>query len=403
MIAKLRTIRFTPYLVWLSLLALGIIVGLSAGVIVLIKGLGVTNLSDTIPWGLWITIDLSSIALAAGAFSFCAAVYLLKLEDLEPMAKTAAWIGIIGYTMAMMCLFLDIGRPDRFYHGFIFWNTHSVLWEVTMCVGLYFSVLLMENIPTIAELDWLKNRYPELSKKMASLHRFAPYLAIAGLLLSMLHQSSLGATYGVVIAKPIWFRPGLAFLFFLSAVAGGISMTTAATIIVGYLKPEVRVKEELIQKVTRFLGWMLVAYLYMRFWDMFAMTYTPQPGRLEGLSLLTAGPLSFNLWFGEILVGALVPIILLLNGKLSKHKALRLLALLLVVGGVEAYRWDTNMVGKMIVQRPFESAPMYAQYFPSMIEFAAGAGIIAFGLLLFTLGVQYLRVVDHRPQLEHIH
>jgi molybdopterin-containing oxidoreductase family membrane subunit len=238
---------------------------------------------------------------------------------------------------------------------------------------------------------------------MAGLHRFAPYLAIAGLLLSMLHQSSLGATYGVVIAKPIWFRPGLAFLFFLSAIAGGISLTTAATIIVGYLKPGVQVKEELIQKVTRFLGWMLVAYLYMRFWDLFAMTYTPQPGRIEGLHLLTSGPLSFNLWFGELLVGALVPIILLLNSKLNKFKALRLLALLLVVGGVVAYRWDTNMVGQMIVQRPFESAPMYAQYFPSTIEIVAGGGIVAFGLLLFTLGVQYLRVVDHRPKLEHSH
>ena len=72
------------------------------------------------------------------------------------MARTAEFIGLIGYTMAMMCLLMDIGRPDRFWHGFVFWNPHSVLWEVTMCVGLYFTVLFFENLPNFARLSWLK-------------------------------------------------------------------------------------------------------------------------------------------------------------------------------------------------------------------------------------------------------
>lgn len=231
MIARQKFNGIDSFKIWIGLLAVLVGLGLVAGITVLIKGLGVTNLSDLIPWGLWITIDLSSIALAAGAFSFCAAVYLLKIKELEPMAKTATFIGLIGYSMAMMCLLLDIGRPDRFWHGFVFWNTHSVLWEVTMCVGLYFSVLLLENMPTLAKISWLQKKWPKLTKKMKSVHHFAPYLAIAGLGLSMLHQSSLGATYGVLASRPIWYRPGLAVLFFISAVAGGLSLTVLATII----------------------------------------------------------------------------------------------------------------------------------------------------------------------------
>ncbi|MBT5337260.1 MAG: hypothetical protein HOL47_11595 [Chloroflexi bacterium] len=132
------------------------------------------------------------------------------------------------------------------------------------------------------------------------------------------------------------------------------------------------------------------------------MTYTYQPGKAEGLKILTSGPLSFNLWFGELLLGTLVPILLLFNSKTRKNEFFQILAVLLVVGGVIAYRWDTNMVGQLIVQKPIlnEFAPLYAQYSPSLIEIGVGAGIIAFGLMAFTIGVKYLKVVDHNEGTE---
>ena len=145
---------------WFLGLPLIILAGLVAGWMVLTQGLGITNLTDLVPWGLWITIDLSAIALSAGAFSLCAVVYLLGLKQYEPVARTATFIGIIGYSMAMMCLSMDIGRPDRFWHGFVFWNTHSVLWEVTMCVGLYFSVLALETLPIIGKRAGCRNLFP---------------------------------------------------------------------------------------------------------------------------------------------------------------------------------------------------------------------------------------------------
>jgi Ni/Fe-hydrogenase subunit HybB-like protein len=403
MLTRLKAVQFTRFNIWVLVLGLLIAIGAVAGVMVFIEGLGLTNLSDLVPWGLWITIDLSSIALSAGAFLFCAAVYLVGLEEYRPLAKTAAYIGIIGYSMAMMCLLVDIGRPDRFWHGFVFWNTHSVLWEVTMCIGLYFIVLAFENMPTFAQLPWLRERFPKIASKMESVHQYAPYLAVAGLILSMLHQSSLGATYGVLIARPIWYRPGLAALFIISAGAGGIALTTLATWVSGRLNSKIIVREDLLDKASRFLGWWLVGYLYLRFWDAFSMTYTFQPGRVEGLNLLTQGPLSFNFWFGEILLGAVVPMIILLSSRLRNNRLLRALALILVVGGVVAYRWDTTLVGQLIVQTPMslDTAPLFTTYFPSLIEYAVGLGIIAFGFLAFSLGVKYLEVIKHEKEMAH--
>jgi Ni/Fe-hydrogenase subunit HybB-like protein len=395
--------RPTTFQAWLAALSILVGIGVAGMIFVLINGLSTTNLTDLVPWGIWITIDLSSIALSAGAFLFCAAVYLIGIKELQPLARTAVYIGLIGYGMAMMCLLMDIGRPDRFWHGFVFWNVHSVLWEVTMCVGLYFTVLVLENMPNLARWEWLQKKLPKVANKLDKMHNIAPYLAVAGLVLSMLHQSSLGATYGVLIARPIWYRPGLAALFIISAGAGGMALTMLATWIVGKLQPESNVREDLLEKVSRFLGWWLVGYLYLRFWDVFAMTYTHQPGREEGLSILTSGPLAINFWFGEILLGIIVPLVILLNNRLRKNPASRTLAFILIIGGVIAYRWDINLVGQLIVQTPIplENSLLFTNYTPAPIEIIVSVGIIAIGLMLFTLGAKYLKIVDHNPSHSH--
>jgi Ni/Fe-hydrogenase subunit HybB-like protein len=371
--------------------------GVAGGLIVFTKGLVVTNLTDFIIWGLWISIDLSAIGLSAGAFALCAAVYLIGLKEYQPVARTATYIGIIGYTMAMLCVLVDIGRPDRFWHGFVFWNVHSVMWEVTMCIGLYFTVLILETLPIIADLSWLKQRWPVISEKMENLHHFAPYLAIAGLFLSMLHQSSLGAVYGVLKSRPLWYSPSLSVLFMYSAIIGGISLTIFVSMLSARLSKKANVNDILLQKLTHFVGWALVGYLYFRFWYTFSMTYTYEPGRTEGLALLTNGPLAINFWVGEIILGIAVPMVILLREKWRLNPVLRMIALGLVVGGLIAFRWDVNLSGQLIVMPYISGAPttLYASYVPSFIEIMVGAGVIAFGMMAITLGVKYLRVVDH--------
>lgn len=397
--------KLTLFHLWLFVLASVMVAGVVAAGIVFTQGLIVTNLTDLVPWGLWITIDLSSIALSAGAFTLCAAVYLLNLKGFQPVARTATFIGLIGYSMAVMTLLLDIGRPDRFWHALVYWNPHSVLWEVTMCVCLYLAVLALETAPILGQADWFKSRLPGLARRLKSIHRFAPYLAVAGLLLSMLHQSSLGATYGVLKARPIWYRPGLSVLFIISAVAGGISLTTLVSMLSARLSSRAKVDDHLLERLAYVVGWVLLGYLYFRFWDAFSMTYTYQPGRTEGLDLLTRGPLAVNFWFGEILVGGIIPAILLLNTRTRSNAFARMLALAMVVGGVIAYRWDTNLAGQVIVLTylPHGITAKYTQYIPSLIEILAGAGVVAYGILAFTLGVRHFKIVDHdEPRYEPV-
>ena len=396
MLRNLLSKLLTPWTLWLGFLGIFLLGGLYAGILVFWKGLSITNLTDLVPWGLWITIDLSSIALGAGAFSLCAGVYLFGLKRYQPIARTATFVGLIGYTMATLSLILDIGKPERFWHSMVYWNTHSLLWEVTMCVILYLTVLIFETMPILGNLEWLRKRLPKIASLMERVHHYAPFLAILGLGLSSLHQSSLGATYGVIKARPFWFKPEMSVLFMLSAIVGGISLTLFASMLANRLTNKAKINDALIERVAQFVGYLLIGYLYFRAWDALSTTYTYDPGRSEGLHFLTKGPFAFNFWIVEMLLGMIVPMILLLYKPTRMNRFWRMVALFLVAVGVVAFRWDTNIAGQLVLM-PYIAgqAIAYTSYKPSWIEILTGAAIIAYGLAAFSLGVRHLRIVDH--------
>ncbi len=394
----------TPWTLWVGLLGIILAAAAVGGILVFWHGLSITNLTDLVPWGLWITIDLSAIAIAGGAFALCVGVYLVGLKEYMPVARTAIWIGLLGYTTALLALILDIGRPDRFWHALVYWNSHSLLWEVTMCITLYLSVLMLEILPILATWEWLRKKFPFIVPLAANIHKLAPVLAVVGLCLSMLHQSSLGAVYGVLKARPVWYRPGVAVHFIVSAVIAGMAMTVFASMLSARLTKRAIIRDELLEKVSKFIGWALGLYLYMRFWDVLAMTYTYEPGRSEGLSLLTTGPLSFNFWIVEILFGAVLPLIILLNPATRRLPVWRMLATGMVVAGVIAYRWDVTMVGQLVTVSylPGQAGlAQYTSYFPSLVEIITGAGLIAYWLMGLSVGIRYFHVVDHEYSDHH--
>ncbi len=298
----------TPYRAWMVLLGVLMAAGAVAGLIVFSRGLVVTNLNDIVPWGLWITIDLSAIAMSAGAFLLCAAVYLLGLRQFQPLARTATYLGLIGYSMAVLTPAARhrpagslLACPGVLEPALGAVGSHDV------CDALLQRAAAGGGADLRAHALGCSGAGRESPSRSESLHKLAPYLAVVGLGLSLLHQSSLGATYGVLKARPIWYRPDLSVLFIVSAMAAGPALTVLASMLAARLRKGVRVDDHLLERMAGFIGWVLVGYLYFRFWDAFAMTYTYEPGRTEGLRFLTGGPLSFNFWVLEVLLGAMVP------------------------------------------------------------------------------------------------
>ncbi len=388
--------RERTWRLWIATLVVMVLVGLTGMAQVLLKGLQVTGLSDRVPWGLWITQDLSSIAMGAGAFTLSAIVYLFRLEHYKPIARAAVFVGFLGYTSAMLALAMDIGRPDRFWHPLVYWNVHSVLWEITWCVVLYSTVLTLEFLPVLLASRYC-GRHSWMCKVGGALHKSSPVFAVIGLGLSLLHQSSLGATYGVLSGRAIWFKPSLPVMFILSAVAGGISMTLLLSIIVGKLRNRRVISRQLQFDVSRLAGYTLLAYLYLKLWDWAATSYySHAPGTANALlRLQTTTPYTQTFWWLEVILGGILPAVVLLYRPLRHNDRYVMIALALVVMGVTVNRWNTTLSG--LVAPPQWSPGVLgnlvaASYMPTWTEIAVSTGIIGYALLAFSLGVRYLPI-----------
>ncbi len=185
-------------------------------------GLGtVTNLDHSNPWGIWIGFDLlTGVALAAGGYVTAAAVELFGLKKFHAAVRPAILTGFLGYSLVVFALLFDVGRPWRLpYPFFVSQGVTSVMFEVGACVALYLTVLFLEFSPAAAE--WLG-----LKKARRLLISLTIFLTILGVMLSTLHQSSLGAMFLIAPSKlhPLWYSPYLPVFFFVSSIAAGLSM-----------------------------------------------------------------------------------------------------------------------------------------------------------------------------------
>jgi menaquinone reductase, integral membrane subunit len=381
-------------LAWFGFLGLCIIIGIVSAVEVFWKGLYITNMTDSVPWGLWITIDLSSIALGAGAFTLSAVVYIFGLKRFQSIIRLAVFVGFIGYSSALLTLIMDIGRPDRFWHPWVFWNIHSVLWEITWCITIYLTIMLVEFAPVIAE-SRLFSRYTWIGKVAKVLHRLAPLLAVLGLGISLLHQSSLGATYGIVKSRPIWFKPSMPIMFILSAVAVGPSLTMAIAYVIEWITGKKNVPNEVLRSIARFSGFAILVYGYIRFWDLAAVTYYGRtPSVSEAFSLLSQQtPYNFSFWIFEIIFGVIVPAILFLTPRFNRNPGYLVIGAFMAVFGVIVNRWNVT-VGGLFVPLNYSPGTLYqlepGKYFPALPEWGIAIGIIGYALLMLTLGVRFL-------------
>jgi molybdopterin-containing oxidoreductase family membrane subunit len=384
----------------MALIGVLITIGLISAVLVFVNGLEITNMYDSVPWGLWITIDLSAIALGAGAFTLSAIVYIFGLKKFQPIVRLAVYVGFIGYTAALLTLVMDIGRPDRFWHPWVYWNVHSVLWEITWCITIYLTIMAMEFLPVITENKFF-DRIPWTREVARVLHKAAPVLAILGLGISLLHQSSLGAAYGIVKSRPIWFKPSMPIMFILSAVAVGPALTMTVALVVEWVTGKRYISHDILRTIARFSGIALLIYGYIKFWDLAAITYYGRvPTVNEALHTLNMQtPYNFAFWVGEILLGILIPAILFLTPRFNRNPALLALGGFSAMLGIIINRWNVTVSG-LFVPLAYSPGTQYVlpsgDYFPNLIEIGIAVGIIGYALAMLTLGVKYLPLFSQK-------
>lgn len=391
--------RFLLWLVpWAALLALG----LYAVYLCFAVGLNQTNMDNRFAFGLWIYLDLTVIALGAGAFFTGFLLYILKKKELKAVINSAVVIGFICYSGAVGILMVDVGQPLRAW--FTFWhpNVHSMLAEVTFCLTLYLSVLAIEYAPLVLKNRRLKE-VPGLLVLEHQLHKVMVVFAGIGTLLSFFHQGSLGGLYGVLRGNPFAFRehigiwPTTFFLFILSAAAVGPSFILLTTWLVGTVSRKRLVSPEVFQTLAKISGWLLLVYVVLKGIDSLVWINSTSPKTGVQVSSFYAHP-PFGTWvlFAEVVLLGLVPAVLLLSRRVRARTGLLVLAATMACAGVVLNRYVMTIQTLALPSLPFDS---FLSYSPSWQETAAFLAVLGYGVLLYSISFRWLNLFPEEREL----
>lgn len=347
-----------------------------------------TNLTHDNPWGLWIGFDvMTGVALAAGGFVTTSAVYLFGMKEYQPITRPAVLTGFIGYFLVVLGLLVDLGRPWRLPYPFIVQSgPTSALFEVSLCVALYLTTLFVETTP--AAFEWLGwKRWRKV------VHGMTLALTIFGLILSTLHQSTLGALYLVTPTKlhPLWYTPYIPVQFFVSAVAAGIAMVTVeGAISHRAFHGQVELSQEKFDKLTLGLAkaatMVLTVYLGTR---ILALALEDE------WHLLGTG---WGAWFLVENVGFVVlPAALFLVAYREKRPGLARIAAAITVVGIVLNRLNVS-----VVAFNWQLAPE-RRYVPHWMEIWVTVSLITLGVVMFRWIAQRMPILHEHPDYRGSH
>ena len=378
---------FTPFNVVAGVIVL---LGLYVTVMRFTGGLGaVTNLSDNNPWGIWIGFDLlCGVALAAGGYTCSAACYIFGMKRYHSAVRPAILTAFLGYALVVLALHYDVGRPWRLpYPIFVQQGTTSLLFEVGLCVFLYLTVLFIEYTP--AALEWLG-----FKKIRNVVVKLTMVLTIFGVVLSTLHQSSLGALYLIAPSKlhPLWYSAYLPLFFFISSMFSGLSMV----IFEGTLshnafhhKMDATHLDEAPQVILGFAkaaALIMTGYLSLK---LYGLTMD------NNWSYLGTG---WGAWFLFELFGFVaLPCLLYTIGVREKNLPLIRWAAGLTVFGIVLNRFNVSLVA-------FNwQLPSADRYFPSFSEIVISLFVVTIGVLVFRFIVSRQPIFYEHPDYKDAH
>lgn len=335
-----------------------------------------TNMSDAQPWGIWVGLaTLCGVALSAGGFAIAAVVHLLGLERYRPVARVAVLVAFLGYLSVCVGYLWELGLPWRAWHPAIYWNFHSVLFDVFMCIMCYTTVLALEFAPIVLE------RF-NLQKPLKWIRGLLVPLVIGGVILSTLHQSSLGSLYLIMPEKlhPFWYSPLLPVFFFISAIAVGLAMTIfESSMSSKYFGRQLELP--ILQELGRLMFVVLSVFAILRFEDLL------HRGMLK--ALLRLGYEMYFFWL-EVSLSLIFPLVLLARKRVRQTAGGLYLASVLVVLGFITNRLNVSITG-------LESAAGM-HYVPRWTEIAVTGAIMAAGFALFGIAAKYLPIFPAEPE-----
>jgi tetrathionate reductase subunit C len=348
-------------------------------------GQQVWGTSNTVPWGQLITLDFFFVGLSAGAIVVSALCYVLRREEYKPIGRIAVLMGFLIFAGAMVCVIVDLGRPEKFWRLFAwgFLNNPTSMFTIN-------SIWYTGYLVLMAVYLWLA-----LENKT----RWAMIIGTIDVLWALAVHSFTGAIVGIISTREILTSPIKPFEFITAAVTSGTSLLMIVVYFTfKYAKRPL--DNKIILSLGKILSFVIIVLFVMIFFDKLTHIYFPAR---QGVLFLFTGPYWPLFWIFQIGMGIVAPLLILFNPKTNKNIKWVLIAAASVVIGVLGERAAIVIPGTAQVQELFPGEIQgqwgAAGIFPiTLWESLLTIGIVAFVAFLLVVALKYLDILPKAPE-----
>jgi dimethyl sulfoxide reductase membrane subunit len=374
-------------LAWYSALVVGLAVGLGSFLYQWANGLGVTGLSNTVSWGLYIVVFMFLVGISAGGLIVVAVSELLGTTTLASLNRLAVIVSGTAIAAAALSIMPDLGRPEMFWKMVVSPNwTSPLMWDMVV-ITLYLS---------IAAIDLYILTRPR------PMHRALRIMAMVTLPVAVLVHSVTAWIFGLLVARPFWNTALMAPLFISSALVSGTALvllvTWVASRTTSFSPPR-----HVFADLGKLLAWFVAVDAFLLAAEVLTVFTSRVDYHTAPLEILLFGRLAPLFW-SEVTLGLVVPFAIFAT-RFRHRMPWLLIGAVLAIGGVFAKRVNILMPGmyEPLVGmapgvpggRPGQPFNVVETYAPTWVEYGVLIGIFAFAAALVTLGVR--RFVGTRP------
>jgi len=375
------------------------------------QGMTSTNLTSTTPWGAWVAFYIYFVGLSAGAFLVSTLANVFNVEGMHRIDRDALLAAIISMVVALLFVWTDLGRMDRMYNPFIWrqftsalsWEVHAyVAYILVLVTELYFSMRI--DLARVAERgSGLRSRLSGLltlgrrQTSDASRATDMKWLKRAGILgiplaIFLVHGGT-GVLFAVSKARPYWNSGLFPVIFVVSAVLSGTALVMMLYVLRTKLFDGEPIDKSLLNRLAVLLAAFIVTDAALTGIEMLIAIASLHPHEVETWAIILFSDMSWSFWWFMVGMGWLFPLVMLSKREWRETPWLMVLAGLSVVIGIIAVRF--NIVVPPQILPVMEGLP-HGSYFPTLVEWLTSVGMIAVGLLLYTIGAELLPLTPLR-------
>jgi molybdopterin-containing oxidoreductase family membrane subunit len=339
----------------------------------------VTGMSNRIVWGVPHVFALFLIVAASGALNVASISSVFNKKLYKPLSRLSGLVALSLLAGGLMVLVLDLGRPDRLIVAMTEYNFKSIFaWNIVLYNGFFVVV---------AVYLWMM-----FERRM---NKFSHTAGLVAFSWRLILTTGTGSIFGFLVAKQAYDAVIMAPMFIIMSFAFGLAFFILI-LMASYQWTNRPLGDVVVNRLSNLLGVFVAAVMYFVAVYHLGNLYLAENTGVENFILFDGGIYTKLFWYGQIILGGLIPMALIYHPATKGNRSmLGLASVLIIIGGFiqlyviiiggQAYPMEL-FPGKEIL----EGYGGVAQYSVSLPEIFLGIGGIALAIIAVTFLVKFL-------------